>query len=95
VSVVVTNMLIGLRQALDPSFVPLNQAQDVLATSAAYGAYMATSSNIRCVFVCGWRHYWGDTVCVGGGSEQLCGWVGGGAKVLVGECVRAECRMCC
>lgn len=47
VSVVVTNMLIGLRQALDPSFVPLNQAQDVLATSAAYGAYMATSSNIR------------------------------------------------
>lgn len=47
-SVAVTNALIGMRQMLDPSFVPLNQAQDVLATSAAYGAYMATSSNLRC-----------------------------------------------
>jgi hypothetical protein len=47
VSVAVTNALIGLRSALDPSFVPLNQPQDVLSTSAAYGAYMATSSNIR------------------------------------------------
>jgi hypothetical protein len=47
-SVAVTNTLITLRQMLDPAFVPLNQAQDVLATSAAYGAYMATSSNLRC-----------------------------------------------
>lgn len=47
VGVAVTNTLIALRQALDPSFVPLNQAQNVLATSAAYGLYMATSSNIR------------------------------------------------
>jgi hypothetical protein len=47
VSVAVTNTLIALRQALDPTFAPLNQAQNVLATSAAYGLYMATSSNIR------------------------------------------------
>jgi hypothetical protein len=49
VGVAVTNTLIALRQALDPSFIPLNQAQNVLATSAAYGLYMATSSNIRSV----------------------------------------------
>ncbi len=45
--VAITNTLIGLRSALDPTFVPLNQAQDILATSLAYGTYMATSSNLR------------------------------------------------
>lgn len=55
VGVAVTNTLIALRQALDPSFVPLNQAQNVLATSAAYGLYMATSSNIRYVWTAGFR----------------------------------------
>jgi hypothetical protein len=49
IGVCMTNALIALRQALDPAFVPLNQSQDVIATSLAYGAYMATSSNIRCV----------------------------------------------
>jgi hypothetical protein len=52
ISVCMTNALIALRQALDPAFVPLNQSQDVIATSLAYGAYMATSSNIRCVWWC-------------------------------------------
>jgi hypothetical protein len=47
IGVCMTNALIALRQALDPAFVPLNQSQDVIATSLAYGAYMATSSNIR------------------------------------------------
>jgi len=47
VGVIVTNALIGLRQMLDPGFKPLNQPQNVLQTSAAYGAYMATSSNLR------------------------------------------------
>jgi len=45
--VAVTNTLVGLRQVLDPTFVPLNQPQDVLSMSAAYGVYMATSSNLR------------------------------------------------
>lgn len=45
-----TNTLIALRCVLDPDFVPLNQPQNVLATSLAYGVYMATSSNIRCGF---------------------------------------------
>lgn len=48
IGVCMTNALIALRTALDPSFAPLNQSQDVIATSLAYGAYMATSSNIRC-----------------------------------------------
>jgi hypothetical protein len=47
VGVGITNALIGLRQLLDPTFLPLNQAQDVVTTSLAYGAYMATSSNLR------------------------------------------------
>lgn len=47
IGVCMTNALIALRTALDPSFAPLNQSQDVIATSLAYGAYMATSSNIR------------------------------------------------
>lgn len=47
IGVAVTNSLIALRQLIDPSFIPLNKAQGVAATSMAYGAYMATSSNIR------------------------------------------------
>lgn len=43
----VTNALVAARALLDPAFVPLNDAQDVLSMSAAYGAYMATSSNLR------------------------------------------------
>ena len=42
-----TNGLIGLRQVMDPSFVPFNPAQDVVGTSATYGVYMAVSSNLR------------------------------------------------
>jgi hypothetical protein len=45
--VAITNTLLAVRQMLDPTFVPLNQPQDVLAMSAAYGVYMATSSNLR------------------------------------------------
>ncbi|GBF89992.1 hypothetical protein Rsub_02698 [Raphidocelis subcapitata] len=53
VGVAVTNGLIALRGVLDPGFAPLNQPQNVLATSLAYGVYMATSSNIRYQIVAG------------------------------------------
>lgn len=43
----ITNALMAVRQTLDPSFVPLNPPQDVLVMSAAYGSYMASSSNLR------------------------------------------------
>lgn len=43
----ITNALIGMRQMLDPSFVPLNAPQNVIVMAAAYGLYMATSSNLR------------------------------------------------
>lgn len=42
-----TNGLIGLRSMLDPTFVPLNDPQNVLVMSSAYGVYMASSSNLR------------------------------------------------
>lgn len=53
VGVAVTNALAALRGMLDPSFAPLNPPQDVLAVSAAYGLYMATSSNLRYQFLAG------------------------------------------
>lgn len=43
----ITNSLVGVRQLLDPTFVPLNAPQDVIVMSAAYGSYMASSSNLR------------------------------------------------
>jgi hypothetical protein len=43
----ITNSLVAVRQMLDPAFVPLNDPQDVLVMSAAYGTYMASSSNLR------------------------------------------------
>lgn len=43
----ITNTLMAARQMLDPTFVPLNPPQDVLVMSAAYGSYMASSSNLR------------------------------------------------
>ena len=43
----ITNSLVGLRQFMDPTFIPLNAPQDALIMSAAYGSYMATSSNLR------------------------------------------------
>ena len=43
----ITNSLITVRQMMDPAFVPLNDPQDVLVMSAAYGSYMASSSNLR------------------------------------------------
>lgn len=49
VGVAVTNTLLGLRALLDPTFSPPNKPQNVLQTSAAYGVYMSTSSNLRCV----------------------------------------------
>lgn len=49
----ITNALVGMRQFLDPTFVPLNAPQDVLVMSAAYGTYMATSSNLRYQVVAG------------------------------------------
>lgn len=42
-----TNGLITVREMLDPTFAPLNDPQDVVTMSAAYGVYMATSSNLR------------------------------------------------
>jgi hypothetical protein len=53
VGVASTNALLGLRAALDSGFTPLNAPQDVLATAAAYGLYMATSSNLRYQLVAG------------------------------------------
>lgn len=43
----ITNTLTAAREMLDPNFVPLNPPQDVLIMSAAYGSYMASSSNLR------------------------------------------------
>jgi len=43
----ITNSLVGLRSILDPTFVPLNDPQNVLVMSGAYGVYMASSSNLR------------------------------------------------
>lgn len=48
-----TNGLIGLRQLADPTFMPPNEAQNVLATSAAYGLYMSVSSNLRYQVIAG------------------------------------------
>jgi hypothetical protein len=42
-----TNGLIAVREMMDPTFVPLNAPQDVATMSAAYGLYMASSSNLR------------------------------------------------
>lgn len=42
-----TNGLIAVRELMDPTFVPLNAPQDVATMSAAYGLYMASSSNLR------------------------------------------------
>lgn len=42
-----TNGLIAIREIMDPTFVPLNAPQDVATMSAAYGLYMASSSNLR------------------------------------------------
>ena len=42
-----TNLLIGVRQLMDPGFAPQNPPQDVITMSAAYGSYMAVSSNLR------------------------------------------------
>jgi len=53
VGVALTNTLLGLRSVLEPGFAPPNQPQNLLATSAAYGAYMATSSNLRYQLVAG------------------------------------------
>ena len=49
----ITNALVGVRQFMDPTFIPLNAPQDVLVMSAAYGPYMATSSNLRYQIVAG------------------------------------------
>lgn len=43
----ITNSMVALRKALDPSFETLNPPQDPVATSAVYGLYMASSSNMR------------------------------------------------
>ena len=42
-----TNLLIGVRQLMDPGFAPQNPPQDVITMSAAYASYMAVSSNLR------------------------------------------------
>jgi hypothetical protein len=49
----ITNALIALRTALEPGWAPPNKAQDVLATSAAYGVYMSISSNLRYQIIAG------------------------------------------
>ncbi|KDD71189.1 hypothetical protein H632_c5607p0, partial [Helicosporidium sp. ATCC 50920] len=49
----VTNAIVTLRARLDPSYRPLNAPQDVAVMSAAYGAYMASSANLRYQIVAG------------------------------------------
>ncbi|EIE26551.1 hypothetical protein COCSUDRAFT_46136 [Coccomyxa subellipsoidea C-169] len=49
----ITNLLIAVRQQLDPTWVPLNSPQNVLAMSAAYSSYMAVSSNLRYQVIAG------------------------------------------
>lgn len=48
-----TNALTAVRAMLDPDFHPLNKPQGVLVTSAAYGSFMALSSNLRYQVVAG------------------------------------------
>lgn len=47
VGVGVTNVLINARKALDKSFAAEAEDVPILSTSAAYGVYMAVSSNLR------------------------------------------------
>jgi hypothetical protein len=81
IGVCMTNALIALRQALDPAFVPLNQSQDVIATSLAYGAYMATSSNIRCVRRCSKLGAVSCCVCVFACVFGCCFQAGGAVRI--------------
>ena len=48
-----TNALTAVRAMLDPNFHPLNKPQGVLVTSAAYGSFMALSSNLRYQVIAG------------------------------------------
>eukprot|EP00798_Chlamydomonas_sp_ICE-L_P014341 gene14341-20334_t len=49
-----TNALVQMRMFLDPSWAgPPNPPQNVVATSAAYGVYMAVSSNLRYQVIAG------------------------------------------
>ena len=48
-----TNAITGIKQMIDPDFHPLNKPQGVLVTSAAYGSYMAWSSNLRYQIIAG------------------------------------------
>lgn len=48
-----SNTMTFIRMQLDPTFKPMNQPQNVLATSAAYGTYMSVSSNLRYQIVAG------------------------------------------
>lgn len=42
-----------VRKKIDPSFEPQNPPQNVLAMSAAYASYMASSSNVRYQIIAG------------------------------------------
>ena len=71
IGVGMTNVLAALRQAFDPSWSMPNKAQDVLATSAAYGVYMSVSSNLRYQIVAGIIEERGiETIFKG--QHQLC-----------------------
>ena len=48
-----TNALTQIKALIDPDFEPLNKAQGVLVTSAAYGTYMAWNSNLRYQIIAG------------------------------------------
>ncbi|KAJ9525500.1 hypothetical protein QJQ45_003280 [Haematococcus lacustris] len=67
----ITNVLIALRQMMDPGWAPPNKPQDVLATSAAYGVYMSVSSNLRYQLIAGVIEERGiETIFKG--QHQLC-----------------------
>ncbi|GJQ12858.1 hypothetical protein GpartN1_g4649.t1 [Galdieria partita] len=47
IGVALTNSIIMVRKALDPSFTPENQMSNVLTTSAAYGLFLGVSAGTR------------------------------------------------
>ncbi|GJD08563.1 protein reticulata-related 4, chloroplastic [Galdieria sulphuraria] len=47
IGVALTNSIIMIRKALDPSFTPENQMSNVLTTSAAYGLFLGVSAGTR------------------------------------------------
>lgn len=66
-----TNILVAIRQMVDPGWAPPNKPQNVLQTSTAYGVYMSVSSNLRYQMIAGIVEERGiETIFKG--NHQLC-----------------------